>query len=122
MAGLVLGRELRVVVHLGDDHPQRDEPPVDGVLTLGHDTAHPPAGQPGERADRVEVEVDVRSTVAPSHALTLGRVASVRLLAGTPSALRLQLRRGHEFRFGAGPTFWRAWRPTGQLNRSCRRG
>ena len=34
VAGFVLGREVAVVVDVGVDQPQRDEPPVDGVVAL----------------------------------------------------------------------------------------
>ncbi len=57
---LVAGREVDVVVDAGVDHPQRDEPPVNGVVALRGDHAQPLAGHPGEGAHRVEVEPDVR--------------------------------------------------------------
>ena len=55
---LIAGGEVAVVVDRGVDHPQRDEPPVDGVVPLRGDHADPLAGHPGERAHRVEVEAD----------------------------------------------------------------
>ena len=57
--GLVLRREVRVVVDVRVDQPQRDEPPVHAVVALRGDLPHPLAGHPRERADRVEVEVQV---------------------------------------------------------------
>src|SRR5680860_1266390 len=53
------GRELGVVVDIGIDHPQRDEPPVHRIVPLRHDRADPFAGHPREWAHRVEVEVDI---------------------------------------------------------------
>ena len=58
VAGLVLGRELGVVVDVGVEQPQRDEPPVDGQVALGRHRPQPLARQPAERADGVEVEPD----------------------------------------------------------------
>ena len=58
--GLVLRREVRVVVDVRVEDSQRDESPVHSVVTLGGDHAHPLARHPGERADGVEVEVQVR--------------------------------------------------------------
>src|SRR5690349_5197235 len=57
---LVAGREVAVVVDPSVDQAQRDEPPVDGVLPLCGNHAHPLARHPRERAHRVEVETDVR--------------------------------------------------------------
>ena len=57
--GLVLGREMRVVVNAGVDQTQRDEPPVDGVVALRLHLPHPFARHPGERADRVEIEIHI---------------------------------------------------------------
>ena len=37
VAGLVLGREVGGVVDVRVEQPQRDEPPVDGVVPLGGD-------------------------------------------------------------------------------------
>ena len=55
----VLRREVRVVVHLGVNQTQRDEPPVHRVLAPGRHLPHPLARHPRKRTDRVEVEVDV---------------------------------------------------------------
>jgi len=60
VAGLVACRESTVVVDVGVEHAQRDEPPVHGVAALRGDLPDPFARQPGERAQRIEVEVDVR--------------------------------------------------------------
>ena len=68
VASFVLGRKMRVVIDLGIDQAQRDEPPVHGVIALLLHLPHPLAGHPGEGTDRVEVEVDVRV-----HAPTLGQ-------------------------------------------------
>ena len=59
MASLVACREVTVVVDVGVDHAQRDEPPVHGVVALRGDLPDPFARHPGERAQRIEVEVDV---------------------------------------------------------------
>ena len=59
MTGFILGREMGVVVDIGVDHPQRDEPPVHRVVPLRHDKADPFARHPRKRAHRVEIEVDV---------------------------------------------------------------
>jgi len=56
VAGLVLRREVSVVVDVGVDHPQRNESPLDRVVPLLHDTTDPLAGQPRKRAHRVEVK------------------------------------------------------------------
>src|SRR5487761_1187498 len=65
MTGLVAGRELAVVVHGRVDQPQRDEPPVDAVVTLRLHDPHPYTGHPRERAHRVEVEVDISIAHVP---------------------------------------------------------
>jgi len=77
---LVAGREVAVVVDPGVDHPQGDEPPVDGVVPLGRDHAHPLARDPGERAHRVEVETDVIAghAVSPSGQAVAAGVCSRR--------------------------------------------
>src|SRR3954452_472116 len=72
----VLRRKVRVVIDVGVDQPQRDETPVHGETPLGLHHPDPFAGQPAERAHRVEVEADVSRT----HIPTVDRVTS-RLLA-----------------------------------------
>src|SRR3954447_9696376 len=72
----VLRRKMRVVIDVGVDQPQRDETPVHGETPLGLHHPDPFAGQPAERAHRVEVEADVSRT----HIPTVDRVTS-RLLA-----------------------------------------
>src|SRR4029077_14549913 len=52
--------EVAVVVDVGVDHAQRDEPPVHGIAALRGDLPDPFARHPGERAQRIEVEVEVR--------------------------------------------------------------
>jgi hypothetical protein len=47
---LIAGGEVAVVVDLGVDDPQGDEPPVDVVVPLGGDHADLFAGDPGEGA------------------------------------------------------------------------
>ena len=51
--------EVRRVVDVRIEDPQRNEPPVDAVVALGGHDADPLAGQPRERADRVEIEMQV---------------------------------------------------------------
>ena len=60
VASLVACREVTVVVDVGVEHAQRDEPPVHGVVALSGDLPDPFARHPGERAQRIEVEVDIR--------------------------------------------------------------
>jgi hypothetical protein len=60
---------MRVIVNLGIDLAQGDEPPVHGVLALCLYLPHPFAGHPGEWADRVEIEVDVGIHPSTLHRL-----------------------------------------------------
>jgi hypothetical protein len=48
MSGFIPGREGSVVVDVGIEHAQRDEPPVNAVVTLRDDDAEPYAGHPGK--------------------------------------------------------------------------
>ena len=82
--GLVLGREVGVVVDVRVEDAQRDEPPVHPVVALRGDHADPLAGHPGERAHRVEVEVQIvitlRSRLADherDHSIGLGLIVLV---------------------------------------------
>src|SRR5882724_6115934 len=59
--GFVLRREVGVVVDVRVDDSQRNEPPVHLVVALSGDDANPLAGHPGERANRIEVEVQIRA-------------------------------------------------------------
>jgi hypothetical protein len=61
MAGLVADGEVGAVVDVRVQEPQGDEPPIHAVVTLRTDHPHPLAGHPGERAERVKVEVETAS-------------------------------------------------------------
>ena len=83
VSGLIFGRKVGVVVDSGVDETQRDKSPVHGVLPLRLHLANPLTRHPGERAYRVEIEVEIgvhATTLDQSSVLGSSRKIETRCL------------------------------------------
>jgi hypothetical protein len=73
----VAGGEVTAVVEVRVDQPERDEPPVDTVVALRGDHAHPLAGHPRERGCP-------RYSVTEAAAASASRMAAMRRVIFKP--------------------------------------
>src|SRR6478735_3133559 len=72
IVALPVFRRVPLLVDVLVDDPERDEAPVDLVVTLLGDVGHPPRRDPGPRAHGVEEEIEVGGHPSTLTAFPLG--------------------------------------------------